>query len=280
MRLQHIIEQVYTRPWAITPAGWESVHNIIQSKLRGDVAEFRVEEGDSTDLFGEELPSFTIQDGFGIIPVKGTIARKIGMVGKMCGGCDLVDVEEQFLEAMADPDVHSVILDIDSPGGSVAGVPELASKIGAMRDTKPIFAFTDGMMCSAAYWLGSQAHAIVATPTAEVGSIGVYMALLDYTRAMEMEGLKLELFKAGALKAMGLPGTSLTEDMREHLQAQVDTIYAWFTGAVTSGRSGFVDHGTMQGQSFMGDEAKNRNLVDHVAPDWMSALEKFKDILK
>lgn len=275
MRLQHIVEHVYTRPWAITPAGWESIHNIVQSKLRGEIADFRAEDGEDEDIFGEKLPGYAFENGTGIIPVKGVIARKIGLVGKMCGGCDLIDIENNLAMALNDDYVERIVLDVDSPGGSVTGVPEVARRIKEADAIKPVYAYTDGMMCSAAYWLASQARGIVCTPTAEVGSIGVYMAILDYTRAMEMEGTKLELFKAGALKAMGLPGTTLTEEMRDHLQAQVDTIYDWFTSDVKSRRP-TVSEETMQGQSFMGDDASARELVDGIADNWLAAMEEFK----
>jgi protease-4 len=204
------------------------------------------EDEDETDYFGDPLPTATLSDdGTLTIPIQGVIGRKIGMIGRACGGCDLLDVERDLAKANH-PAVSRVVLDIDSPGGSVTGVPELASRIKAAADERPVFAFTDGMMCSAAYWLASQADAIYATKSADVGSIGVYMALLDTTRAFEMEGIRTELFKAGRMKAMGLPGTSLSDEDREHLQREVDDIYAWFTSDVLTKRD--VNAEVMQGQ--------------------------------
>jgi signal peptide peptidase SppA len=167
-----------------------------------------------------------------------------------------------------------VLLDIDSPGGSVTGVPELAARIKAVADERPVFAFTDGMMCSAAYWLASQTDAIYATKTADVGSIGVYMAILDEARAYEMAGVKVELFKAGRLKGMGMPGTSLTEEAREHLQSEVDDIYQWFTSDVRSKRD--VSAEVMQGQSFMAEAAARHELIDMVVPSLAAAVEEIK----
>lgn len=275
MRLTHIIETVYARPWSITPAGWEAIHRIVQSKLSGEIiaAPAAVDE-DDTDLFGDPLPSATLSDdGTLTIPIQGVIGRKIGMIGRACGGCDLMDVERDLAKA-SNPAVSRVILDIDSPGGSVAGVPELAARIKAAADAKPVFAFTDGMMCSAAYWLASQADAIYATKTADVGSIGVYMAILDEARAYEMAGVKVELFKAGRLKAMGMPGTTLTEEAREHLQSEVDDIYQWFTSDVRFKRD--VSDDVMQGQSFMGEAAAKHDLIDMVVPSLADAVEEIK----
>lgn len=278
MRLSHIIEATYARPWAITPSGWETVHRLVSSKLAGEImTPVRRSDDDpdtdDEDLFGDKLPATSIANGVSLIPVQGVIGRKIGLIGKRCGGCDLLDVEKDLVAAMANPDVHTVLFDIDSPGGSVTGVPEAATKIHEARGKgKGIYAFTDGMMCSAAYWLASQCETIYATPSADVGSIGVYMALLDQSRAFEMQGLKTDLFKAGRLKAMGVPGTVLTDEQRELLQSEVDNLYAWFISDVKQGRNFEVDSEAMQGQSFNSAKAQSLHLIDTILPDLAAVL--------
>lgn len=275
MRFAHLLEIIYARPWSITPAGWEAVHRIVQSKLDGQIMEpvTRDDEDDDLDIFGEPLPKSMLSDGGTLsIPIQGVIGRKIGMIGKACGGCDIQDVEFDIAKALGDSRVSRILLDIDSPGGSVTGVPELAQQIRDARVTKPVYAFTDGMMCSAAYWLASQADGIYATKSTDIGSIGVYMALLDESRSFEMEGLKTELIKAGRLKGIGVRGTALTDEAREYLQGQVDDIYEWFTTDVRAGRQNQVTDDTMQGQSFMADEAARRKLIDVVVPNLQAAL--------
>jgi protease-4 len=134
-----------------------------------------------------------------------------------------------------------------------------------------VFAYADGQMCSAAYWLASQSSAIYAWEEATVGSIGVYSAFLDQSRAMEMAGIKPMIFKSGEHKAMGFPGTSLTEKERAMIQARVDEIGVAFRSSVNSGRAREIADDVMQGQSFTAQEAVKNGLVDSVA-DFAKAL--------
>jgi protease-4 len=120
-------------------------------------------------------------------------------------------------------------------------------------------------MCSAAYWLAAGAGEIVASQSAEVGSIGVYLPWEDWSRAYENAGVKVEVIRndGADLKGMGYPGTALTESQRDELQKGVDQIADMFHAHVTSHR-GAVNDDTMRGQAFLATEAVQRNLVDSV----------------
>jgi len=128
--------------------------------------------------------------------------------------------------------VQAVFLDMDSPGGTVNGTPELAALVADVSKAKYTYAFTDGQMCSAAYWIASQSDAVFATPSARVGSIGVLLPMLDESKAFEQAGIKDELFAAGKYKSVGVPGLLLTDEQRAWLQSDVDKIYADFKAAV------------------------------------------------
>jgi ClpP class serine protease len=128
------------------------------------------------------------------------------------------------------------------------------------RSKKATVAFTDTEMASAAYWIGSQADRVVATPSATVGSIGVYMAFADVSKAYESMGVKMEVIKSGTLKGAGIEGTSLSEGQRADLQAQVDSIHADFRSAVRSKRR-LVDDSNMEGQVFSGKVGAQKGLV-------------------
>jgi protease-4 len=160
----------------------------------------------------------------------------------------------------------------------VTGIPELASLIRTISETKPVIAFTDAQCCSAAYWLASACDSIVVTPTADVGSIGVYSALVDESAAWAQEGYKLELMKAGKHKAMGIPGLPLAPEDRALIQAEVNSIYAMFTADVVANRArngATVAEDTMQGQTFMGGTAVAVGLADRVVgslTDLLAAL--------
>ena len=193
-----------------------------------------------------------------IIPVKGVIGKNLSELESLCGSCDIADVEEMLEECEKDPSIKTIILDIDSPGGTSVGVPELANRI--KNCSKEVISFTENECCSAAYWLGSQASSFYATPSSSVGSIGVYIAFPDYSEAYKMEGVKMDVIKAGAYKGAGIPGTSLDDSQREMLQKEVEEIHTDFKEAVKSVRS-FVEDSSMEGQTFSGKKGAEAGLV-------------------
>lgn len=199
-----------------------------------------------------------------VVKVHGVIDKMLTQFEMDCyGGCDLADVDKALGLAAADGSVDTVVLSFHSPGGSVTGTPETAARVASLRKTKEVHAFVETMCCSAAYYIASQADQITAAPSAVVGSIGVYMAILDQSRALEMEGLKVELIKAGRLKAMGASFKSLTDEERDILQAEVDGIHKDFKKAVRTLRD--VEDSTMQGQWFNGIRGKALKLVDQLS---------------
>lgn len=210
-----------------------------------------------------------------LIHMDGAIDKHLSAMEAMCfDATDLNDVDRALARAEADSSISNVLLLFNSPGGSVTGVPETGARIAALAQKKNVFAYTDAMCCSAAYWLASQADQIFSTASAQVGSIGVYLALIDQTRALEERGVKVETIKDGKLKAAGAPWKPLTEDERAHLQAQVNQIGSLFRSAVNAKRPG-VSMDTMQGQSFFGEAALTAGLVDAIVPDLSAALAQF-----
>lgn len=174
---------------------------------------------------------------------------------------DPVEVDEIITGLAARPREEKQVLWFRSPGGICTGIAETAQQIAALRaEGRRITAFSDDLCASAAYWLASQCDRIDGTPSAAFGSIGVYLAFYDFTEYLKQNGVKLELFKAGDLKAIGLPGNPLDDKAREYLMAGVLDAYAQFTAAVNSMRT--VAKENMQGQTLDGKEALAANLVD------------------
>lgn len=264
MKLQRLIQEVYYEPALIYPEAHASIRRLLESRL-GDGLVFAPDAKQrEANVCGErvELPSmFVDADGIAHIPIGGAIGQKLGEFAKWAGAVDVADIETDLGEADANPKVRGIVLDIDSPGGMVSGTPELAQVIAAVK--KPIYAFSDGLMASAAYWLASATDGIFTTLTANSGSIGVLLVVYDESQAFAQAGVKVEVIKAGKLKDMGVPGTSLSEDAKAHLQARVGKIYSMFTAQVVAHR-GKVDESSMQGQTFMGEEAMKRGLIDAV----------------
>ena len=208
-------------------------------------------------IFGEK-PTLEKFPPIAIIPVKGVIGKGLSELESLCGCCDVHDIEEMLEECERDPSIKTIILDIDSPGGTSVGVPELANRI--KNCSKEVISFTGNECWSAAYWIGSQASSFYATPSSSVGSIGVYIAFPDCSEAYKMEGVKMDVIKSGAYKGAGIPGTSLDEGQRKMLQQEVEDIHVDFKDAVKSVRS-FVEDSSMEGQQFSGKRAAEAGLV-------------------
>jgi signal peptide peptidase SppA len=209
---------------------------------------------------------------YAIIPVKGCIGKGLAELEALCGACDVETVEEMLEDAERDPSITTIILDVDSPGGTSVGVPELANRI--RNCSKDVISFTDGEACSAAYWIASQANkAFYATPSSTVGSIGVYICFTNSEKLYESEGLRQELFKAGKYKGLGIEGLGLSPDQRDLLQAEVDDIHADFKAAVTSVRE-FVSDDAMQGQCFSGKRAAEAGLVTSLVNGFDELMEE------
>lgn len=210
-----------------------------------------------------------------VVKIHGVIDKIISQFEMDCyGGCDLDDVDQALSLAAQDPRVEYVVLWIDSPGGSVIGVEDTATRIAALRQTKEVHAFIPAMAASAGYYLASQADKISAAASAIIGSIGVYCAIIDASRWYEDEGLKMQVLKAGEYKTMGAQWRPLTDQEKAFLQAGVDRNYAAFKTAVTELRE--VDDSTMQGQWWPASEAQKLNLVDEITgatlDEYVSAL--------
>lgn len=208
-----------------------------------------------------------------VIEINGVIDKHLSDFEMDCyGGYDLSDFDSAMQVAAADPKIDRVLLNINSPGGSAIGVAESGARVAAMTKKKEVHAFVDAQACSAAYWIASQADHIAAAPSAIIGSIGVYMAILDESRALEMEGYKVELIKAGKFKAMGASFKPLTDEEREILQTRVDVMHADFRSAVKSGRRAATERGghqtvadsTMEGQWFDARSGLENRLVDEL----------------
>jgi len=153
---------------------------------------------------------------------------------------DYGDVRASVRRALADPSVRTIDLVVDSPGGSVLGLPETANVIRAANRVKPVRAFVTGIAASAAYWLASQASTITLTPSGEVGSVGVLDLHADISKALENAGVKLTAVHAGEHKVERAPFTPLTDTAKADMQAGVDAWYGDFLSAIRRGRGARV----------------------------------------
>jgi signal peptide peptidase SppA len=199
------------------------------------------------------------------IPISGHIEPKASLWTLLFGGAAVDLIAAQIQDALADRDTSAILLDIDSPGGSVYGIPELARTIRAARGQKPILAVANAEAASAAYYLGSQADEFSITPSGQVGSIGVIYLHTDLTGMAEKQGVKFTIFRSQDRKADANPYEALSEEAAADIQAKVDAYDTMFVRDVARGRGVTVekvraDFGA--GRMFMAREAVKAGLVD------------------
>ena len=215
-------------PWAIQP---ETLSRIVDWTRRADLSTPPIKA-----MEGEHKGPMTA-GGIGVIPVYGVIEYRSSWLMEYFGGCSVEGLRESLAEALADPSITAVVLDIDSPGGSVSGVTELAAEIRAARGgSKPIIAVANTLAASAAYWLASQADEVVVTPSGQVGSIGVYAVHEDVSRMLDEMGVTMTMVSAGEHKTEGNPYEPLTDEARADIQERVDATYQQFLADVAAGR--------------------------------------------
>lgn len=268
MRYPHLYNLVHFRPWLIQPAFHAAIAQVLEAHLEGRTTNHEPRAENQEPFIGSGFAPVTIDsDGIATIPIHGIIAKGASAFEKSCyGGVSPEDVTQSLAAATSNPNVRGVVLHVDSPGGTVGGVQETAEAIAGVQQAGriPVFAHTDGMMASAAYWLSAGASRIYATRLADVGSIGVYLPWMDRTEQFAKEGVKVDLIKDGKHKGAGFPGTKLTEDDRARLQEDVNRIGAEFRAHVTHYRPR-VARDTMEGQTFLGVDAAENGLIDGLA---------------
>lgn len=179
----------------------------------------------------------------------------------------LVAFERNVKTALSDPDVGAVIVEIDSPGGQVDGVPEAAAMLRGLRGSKPIVAVSNTMAASAAYWLAAQADEVSVTPSGAVGSIGVYATHRDMSGAGKLLGVETTLISAGKYKTEGNPWGPLSDEARAAIQHDVDHFYGLFTADVAKGRGvkqTDVKTGYGEGRVLNAKDALSEGLVDRI----------------
>jgi len=259
MNIAKIQENLINNPWLITQDAYLGIQFAFDKYIEGGMAvDDELEEGNLARDYSS--------DNIAVVPVQGTLMRGVSpAVAKFFGITDTAVLKDKINALAEDDSINGVLLDIDSPGGSASGIAEAASAIAMLNKKKPVYASVEGTMASAAYWLGSQARTIVASPSSKVGSIGVYLPVVDSSENYKAQGVKVELIKnkEAKYKGAGFDGTSLTEDQKQYLADMVQDIFKDFRGAVLSSRPS-VPEEAMQGQVYLGRRAKGMQLVDVV----------------
>lgn len=204
-----------------------------------------------------------------VIPVIGRLEARAGSVWEWYGMATSYErLGSRIRQAVADTSVDVVVLDINSPGGEAMGMQELSDQIRALREEKRIVAVANPLAASAAYGLGVAASQFFAVPSAMVGSVGTILVHMDWSKALEEQGIKPTVVRYGEAKGDANPYEPLTEESRARLQQVVDTLGASFVKAVAAGRgvtAGVVKERFGRGAAVMAADALERGMVDKIA---------------
>jgi len=177
-------------------------------------------------------------DGIAVIEISGVLIHRGSWIGQSSGQTSYEGIAAQIEAAAKDPAVRGLALEIDSFGGEVAGVFDLADRIRAIRASKPIWAFVAEHAFSAGYALASQADRILLPRTGAVGSIGVVVMHADLSGQLDQDGVRVSLIHSGQHKVDGNPYAPLPEAVRADIQREIDVLRFLFADTVAAGRGG------------------------------------------
>jgi signal peptide peptidase SppA len=197
-----------------------------------------------------------------ILPLMGSLSQRWGRASTIEG------FTKMFRAAMTDSSVKAIVINVDSPGGSIYGVDEMANEIRRARGQKRIVAIANSMAASAAYWIASAADEFAVTPGGEVGSIGVIGSHTDRSRKLEQEGLKMTIISAGKYKTEDSSYAPLSDEARAAMKARIDSYYSMFVTTVAENRHTTATrvHTTYgRGRMLTAKDALKAGMVDRVA---------------
>ena len=194
------------------------------------------DEEDDMPMAGRK-PYPVSPDGIAVITISGTLVKKASWMDAESGLQSYETIRGQIADARNDRGIRGVLLDVDSPGGEVGGLFDLADEVFALRESKPCYAIANDEAFSAAYALASSAQRLFVTRTGGVGSIGVIAVHMDQSGWDEKMGRKYTAIYAGARKNDFSTHEPLSDGARENLQGEVDRLYEMFVASVSRNRS-------------------------------------------
>jgi signal peptide peptidase SppA len=282
-------------PWAITPEAHNSLmslfFNHLEAKESSALAINRFakniyklninedEEDGLEEMLGYQEPTLEdMGDGLYKISLAGIIGRKLSHFEKICGGIDTQDIINLLKQAEEDENIKGLLIDWDSPGGTVEGTPEAARRIAEFN--KPLVSYTSGQMCSACTWLAAGSDLIYGSESSDIGSIGVYTVHVDTYKHYEQMGIKMDVIhnKEGIHKTAMYPGTELTEEQRAYVAESVQETYEMFITHMQTYR-GNLDPSVLTGKTYYGKKAEQNGLIDGVL-DFDEVVDEAKTLVR
>jgi capsid assembly protease len=264
--LENFISEFNKTAWAVLPERLVEMSKMVELAENGieltadEKAERLALRGGRPNMAGGAVA---------VLPLVGPISHRSNFFTEFFGGASVEGFKKQFRQALNDDAVNSIVIDIDSPGGSVDGVAELADEIfHARAKGKKIIAVANAMAASAAFWIGTAAEEFIVTPSGEVGSVGVFSLHLDHSELLAKEGIKPTFISAGKFKVEGNPFEPLSDEARAAIQADINIYYDQFVKALARNRGTSVSDVKAnfgQGRTLLAKDAVKAGMVDRVA---------------
>lgn len=243
----HLADRLLNTPLLLHPQKLDAIIAGLGGRLLGvdglqiDAAALTARAALPAEMFttrrGERADrGYRVVDGVAVISAMGGLVHRTKLSADSSVLIGYNDLAADMEDALGKSEVHAIALVMDSPGGEVSGAFELADRIFAARGRKPIVAVADGMAASAAYLAASAADEVVLTTTSYVGSIGVVMRHVDFSRALANDGITVSHIFAGEHKIDGNPYQPLPDAVRAALQADIEGLYQMFVQTVAKHR--------------------------------------------
>lgn len=263
----HFLAECLATPWALQPERMAAYAAFLARRYYGehDAPALSVAAGPPAARRQRAVGGPARSGSIAVVPVYGTIMQRSSQINICDGGTSTEAIAKGISDANADESISAILLDVDSPGGSVYGVAELAAQIRA--SAKPVYGIANSLAASAGYWVLSQCAEVYVTPGGEVGSIGVWQAHQDLSKALSDAGVAVSLISAGKYKVEGNPYGPLGSDAKAFIQSRVDDYYGAFTRDVAKGRKTSTEavRGRMgEGRVLGAEAAKAAGMVDGV----------------
>lgn len=263
----HLIAALASTPWCLQADMFTTFETILNNKYTQNlnVTQMKAESG------GKSLMSSALNKDSktkALITIEGTLLKRAYVANPVSSPKTLDDIQSELREAANNPNVDTIVLAIDSPGGQLPGTAETADLISRIGKTKPVIGWGNGNICSAAYWIASACNELYASHTSRIGSIGVYLAHISRAKELEDKGLKVTVIKAGKYKAIGNSVQDLSKDDIDYLQKEISQTYELFMTDVAKYRG--VDLEKVKGEwadarLFTGEKAVEAGLIDGIA---------------
>jgi len=262
-----LIAEMRSQPWAILPEKLAVISDLLAFRASGQ--RYTPEEIQAR-IGVEAAASRSVSRAPGmvaVLPITGVLQNRAGAMEESSGVTGMNKLQATFRALVNDPEIKAIVLDINSPGGSVYGTQEFAQAIFESRAVKPVVAVANHMAASAAFWIMSAAGEAYVSPSGQVGSVGVVRMHEDVSKMAEKEGVKVTFIHSGQHKVEGNPFEPLSEETVAHLQAQCDKMYAAFVGDLARNRGvsrAHVEANFGQGRMFLAKDAVAAGMADGV----------------